>query len=383
MSSRLLYLVTEDWYFISHRLPMARAARDAGYEVHVACRVGRHADDIAAEGFTLHALPWSRSSRGAATLAGEVRAIRRLYRELRPLMVHQVALKPVILGSLASTGHRIGTVNSVAGLGSGFIASGLVAALRRQGLSTALKALLNRPLAITVVQNPDDRTALEGLGVRPDRLALIPGSGVDVDLLRPLPEPEGPITVGFAGRLLADKGVAPLVEAAGMLRRDRPDLRLLLAGTPDPSNPASIPPAEIERWRGLPGVELLGHVSDIASFWSRCHIAVLPSRREGLPKALLEAAALGRPLVATNVPGCREVAREGVNGILVPVDDAQALAQAIGRLADESDLRRRYAAAGRTLVEAEFSAVAIGKQTLAVYDRLTKGHGIAPPRRSL
>jgi glycosyltransferase involved in cell wall biosynthesis len=187
--------------------------------------------------------------------------------------------------------------------------------------------------------------------------------------------------VGFAGRLLADKGVKPLVEAQAILRASGEDVRLLVAGTPDPTNPATHGDAEIEAWQRQrqDGVELLGHVGDIRSLWARCHVAALPSRREGLPKALLEAAACGRALIATDVPGCREVARPGVNGILVPVDDPGALAQAILALKQDPERRARYAAAGRRLVEDLFSASAIGAQTTAVYRQAA---GIAPTAAS-
>lgn len=368
----LLYLVTEDWYFVSHRLPMARAARDAGFAVHVACRVDRHRDVIEAEGFTVHALPWARETRGPGTLLAEMSAIRQLYRALKPALVHQVALKPAAIGSLASTGLSIPTVNSVAGLGWGFIAQGLRAMLVRQGLGAAIRWLFNRRTAVTVVQNEDDRAALRGLGVRAERLDLIPGSGVDTDLLQPLPEPDGPFTVGFAGRLLEDKGIRPLVAAHAILRREGHDVRLLVAGTPDPSNPASMDEADLAAWRQQAGVTLLGHVGDIAGLWARCHVAALPSRREGLPKALLEAAACGRALVATDVPGCRDVARPGVSGLLVPADDAPALADAIRTLMLDETRRHALARGGRRLTEEVFSARAIGRQTAELYLRLAR-----------
>jgi glycosyltransferase involved in cell wall biosynthesis len=180
------------------------------------------------------------------------------------------------------------------------------------------------------------------------------------------------VTVAFVGRLLDDKGLRPLIEAHAMLARRGQPVRLLIAGEPDPANPVSIPPQEIADWGRRPGIELLGHVADIRDVWKRAHIAVLPSRREGLPKSLLEAAACGRPIVATDVPGCREIARPGINALLVPPDDAPALADAIGRLAGDADLRRLYGEAGRRLVESEFSDVVIGSQIRALYRRLVE-----------
>jgi glycosyltransferase involved in cell wall biosynthesis len=218
-----------------------------------------------------------------------------------------------------------------------------------------------------LVQNPDDRAAMTKIGVDPARLFLIPGSGVDTERLRPLPEPTGPMTMAYVGRLLDDKGLRALVSAQALLAARGETIRLLIAGETDPANPASIPAAEIEAWRKRPSIAMLGHVPDIASIWAQAHIAVLPSRREGLPLSLLEAAACGRPIVATDVPGCREIAREGVNALLVPVDDAQALADAVQRLAHDTALRARFGAAGRALVEREFSSKRVGAETVKMY----------------
>ena len=175
------------------------------------------------------------------------------------------------------------------------------------------------------------------------------------------------MVAGFAGRLLADKGIATLVEAQQRLQRRGVDLRLAVAGTADPENPSSIDAASLARWRALPGIAWLGQVEDIRELWQRAHIAVLPSRREGLPKSLLEAAAMARPLVATDVPGCREIARQGVNALLVPPDDIDALAAALERLIGDGELRRRFGAASRALVETDLAAEAVGAATVALY----------------
>jgi len=179
------------------------------------------------------------------------------------------------------------------------------------------------------------------------------------------------LTAAFVGRLLEDKGIRSLIAAHRLLREKGVAVSLLLAGTPDPANPASAPIEEIEAWSREPGITWLGHVSDIRTVWARAHIAVLPSRREGLPKSLLEAAACGRPMVATDVPGCREVVIPGETGLLVPVDDPQALAAAIERLIGAPDLRARYGQAARQRTVSEFSAAAIGEATSALYRRLT------------
>lgn len=367
---RLLFLVTEDWYFTSHRLPMARAAQKAGFEVHVATEVGRNGKDIEAEGFILHPLSWSRRTRNPLVMAREVSEIARLYRRIKPALVHHVALKPVIFGQIAATGMRMASVNMVAGLGSGFIGHGLKASLMRFVLSRTLRFVLNRARAITVVQNGDDRKALISLGIWPESIRLVAGSGVDTAQLTPLPEPDGRVTVGIAARMLEDKGIRPLVEAQSLLRARGHDIGLLLAGDPDPANRSSISEREIQEFASRPGVEWLGHVENIRDLWARAHIAALPSRREGLPKSLLEAAAFGRPIIATDVPGCRDVGVQDENALLVPVDDAEALAQAIERLASDKALRARFGKKSRERAETLFSSAAIGEKIVSIYRSL-------------
>lgn len=368
---RLLYLVTEDWYFWSHRLPMARAARDAGFAVTVATRVGDHAARIAAEGFEVVPLAWRRRSVAPWAIAAAVAGIVRVHRRVRPDIVHHVAMKPVLLGGIAARIAGVpAVVNALTGLGSVFVGGGgplrrLVAAVARR----LLRWVLGRSGSVLVLQNRDDRDLLTGAGLAdPQRLRLIRGSGIDTRRFAVLPEPaEPPVVIAFVGRLLADKGVRTLVEAYGLLHGRGHDVRLLLAGTPDPENPTAIGTAELARWRALPGVELAGHVGDVRTVWARAHVAVLPSRREGLPKSLLEAAACGRAIVASDVPGCREVAVAGRNALLVPVDDAHALAEALETLVRDPALRRRFAAEGRRMVESDLAADAVGAATVALY----------------
>lgn len=367
---RLIYLVTEDWYFVAHRLPMARAAKGAGFEVHVATRVANHAAAIESEGFILHPLGWRRGSLDPLHLLSAVSEVRGVYRRVRPALAHHVALVPTVVGSMAALGLPVICLNGLAGLGFAFTSRTAKAAIIRFTVKRLLRWLLPRKHAMVLVENPDDRAAIRSFGVKDENIVLVHGSGVDIDALRPLPEPPPPIAVGFAGRLLTDKGVPTLVAAHKLLaRRGRP-ITFLIAGEADPANPASIPQATIAEWRRQPGLTFLGYVTDIRTLWAKAHIAVLPSLREGLPVSLLEAAACGRPIVATDVPGCREIARPNLNALLVPANDAAALAEAIERLAGDADLRRRFGAAGRTLVESEFSSARIGRDIVALYNRL-------------
>jgi glycosyltransferase involved in cell wall biosynthesis len=366
----LVYLVTEDWYFLSHRLPMARAALRAGYDVHVATNVVDGGAEIENYGFTLHPLNWRRGSAHPRDLVRIIGEIRSLYKRLKPDIVHHVGVQPAVIGALASIGLPFVKLHAMAGLGFAFTSKTLRAHATGFGVRLMMRALLNRPRNAVLVQNPDDRAAVTALGIAPDRIFLIPGSGVDTDTLTPMPEPAGQMTVGYVGRLLADKGVRSLVEAYKILKGRGRDIRFILAGETDPANPASIPQTEIDSWKQIAGIDLLGHIDDIRQVWAMSHIAVLPSRREGLPKSLLEAAACGRPIVATDVPGCREIARANINALLVPADDARALAAAIDRLGEDAGLRQRFGAAGRAMVESEFSEHHIGREIVALYAKL-------------
>jgi glycosyltransferase involved in cell wall biosynthesis len=367
---RLLYVVTEDWYFLSHRLPMARAARDAGFEVHVATRVVDGGKAIEAEGFVLHPVAFARGQLSPLATLGTIRKLRKVYRSVAPDVAHHVSLQSAVLGSLATLGRRVACVNALTGLGYTYTSGGAKALLLRPALSMLLRILLNRPRQCVLVQNPDDFAGMRSLGIAAERIVTIPGSGVDTDQLKPSPEPAGPITMTFVGRLLADKGIHALIRAQRRLRERGINVELLIAGTPDPANPASVSEREAAAFGREPGNTWLGHVTDVAGLWARSHIAVLPSRREGLPKSLLEAAACGRPMVATDVPGCREIVRPRETGILVPYDDDAALAEGIAKLAAAPALRAQYGAAARKLAVERFSAEAIGRLTVDLYRRI-------------
>jgi glycosyltransferase involved in cell wall biosynthesis len=371
MAPRILYVVTEDWYFLSHRLPMARAAKAAGYEVHVATRLKDGEAAIEREGFVPHALTWSRGSLSPWGSFSAVIELRRLLRALAPDILHNISLKPVLLGTTASLGFTgTAVVNSLTGLGTLFIGETGGSALARKIVRYALSRLLRRARSKTVVQNPDDRAFVLDLGAAPDSVVLIAGSGVDTEALTPLPEPPPPVTAAYVGRMLADKGVVTLIEAFALLgKRDVP-LQLLLAGDCDRENPGSLAPEQLREFASLYGIQWLGHVADIKTVWARAHFAVLASRREGLPKSLLEAAACGRAMVATDAPGCREIAIAGETALTVKVDDVGALADAMAKLAGDAALRQRFGANARALVVRKFSADAIGRETVALYDRL-------------
>ncbi len=364
---QLLYLVTEDWYFWSHRLPMARAARDAGFRVAVAGRVESHRAAIEGEGFQVHGLSWRRRGNGPFSTLYALAELVALYRRLKPDIVHHVAMKPVLLGGLAAWLAGVpAVVNALTGLGFLFIGDGPLRRLARG----PIRFVLGRPGSVVVFQNQDDCRLLEERGlVDPQRVTVIRGSGIDTGHYTPLPEPPAtrPVTIAYVGRMLEDKGVPVLIEAHRRLRARGLPVHLLLVGTPDPENPTSVSETDLRTWATEPGVEWRGAVADVRQIWAEAHIAVLPSRREGLPKSLLEAAACGRALVATDVPGCREIARAGENALLVPPDDPTALAAALETLTLNAPLRARFARASRDLVLSDLAVDAVGSRVVELY----------------
>ncbi|MDP2830250.1 MAG: glycosyltransferase family 4 protein [Sulfuricellaceae bacterium] len=366
---KLLFLVTEDGYFVSHRLPLAIAARAAGFEVVVATRIREKAAAIAAAG--IRVIPFEMDRRNMNPLRELPTLFRlwRLYRRERPDIVHHVALKPVLLGGLAA---RLAGVRAVVGAvaGLGFLFSGRgrtpLAARLVKGL---LPGLIGQGRAI--VQNPEDAAMLADCGVAASRIRLIRGAGVDTAWFTPAPEPPGIPLVVLPARMLRDKGVVEFVAAARRLREQGVSARFALVGAPDPANPASVSAAELHAWAAAGAVECWGQREDMREVYAACHVVCLPSYREGLPKALLEAAACGRPIVATDAPGCREIVRDGDNGLLVPVRDAAALAIALRRLLEDGELRRCMGARGRELAVAAFSVEQVVSETLALYRELT------------
>lgn len=369
-TKKILYLVTEDWAFLSHRLPMARAAKEMGLEVHVACRVQEDAAAIRQEGFTLH--PLAHFDRGSTNPFKELRAIweiLRLYKKVKPDLVHHVALKPVLYGSLASLFTSIpARLNAMIGLGFLFTGEGSFATkCLRRGVVTSLRFLLNQSGAKLLVQNEDDKSLfVKQRIINEKNVALIPGSGVSCETYQPLSEPEeAPIRAVFVGRLLWDKGVGELVRAAEILKDT--GVRITLVGSVDPDNPRSISEDTLRRWLREGHIDWWGVRSDIVGVWAAAHIAVLPSYREGLPKSLLEAAACARPLIATDVPGCRALVKDGENGLLVPGQDAEALAAAIDKLAQDPALRKKLGQEARKQVEEIYDAKLIAQQIQCLY----------------
>jgi len=365
---RLLFVVNVDWFFLSHRLPIALAARDAGYDVHLATALTGPAEAIKAHGITLHPLHIDRRSAGPWNAWVLWRDMVRLMRQLRPDVVHLVTIKPVLLGGLAARETRVPQViAAISGLGFIFTARGVLARLRGLVVARLYRIALARKGVRVIFQNADDQALLQRhAGIRDEQVVRIRGSGLDVAAWPQKPLPPGPPVVLMAARLLIDKGVREFVEAAQRLKGHQ-GARFVLVGGPDPGNPTSITTAQLNQWVASGAIEWWGHRSDMAEVLASAHVVVLPSYREGLPRGLIEAAASGRAVVTTDVPGCRDAIEAGSTGLLVPARDGQALAEAVRSLLDDPARCAAMGEAGRRLATEAFDVSSVIERHLALY----------------
>lgn len=369
MTKRILFVVNHAGFFISHRLPLALSARENGYDVHIASPRSKHVPQLIATGMQWHELRLRRSSRQPWQELRTVRDLMRLYRQLRPDLVHHITSKPVLYGTVAARLTRVpAVVNAVSGMGHVFT---LRMPLLRSAISAAYRFALRHPRMRVIFQNPTDRAFfIDRKWLEEGQTMLIPGSGVDVTLFAPgTPAPGDPIIV-FPSRMLTTKGVGEFVTAATMLKKQGVRARFLLVGDPDPDNLASVAVKQLQDWHLSGAVEYWGRRDDVASILAGASIVCLPSYREGMPKSLLEAAACALPIVTTDVPGCRDVVRDGDNGFLVPVGDADALALSLARLIDDPALRRQMGARGRIRAVNEFALERIVEATVGLYNGL-------------
>ncbi|MBL4785492.1 MAG: glycosyltransferase family 4 protein [Cohaesibacteraceae bacterium] len=366
----LLILANEDYRVWSHRMPVARTARDAGFDVVFATRISNHRQKIEAEGFRLVSLDWHRGTLNPIKLLASFWTMLATFRAVQPDIVHVYSLNMIITAGLAGlfapSAHYF---HSITGLGTVFIQRSWKNKLVQFVILSVLKIIGSRKNHSIIVQNSDDHALLVANRVATgDAIHIIRGSGVDTQYYLPLPEPvDGPVTLGFAARMIAEKGIKALREAHTDLVSRGLDIHLVLAGSVDPENPSSLTQAGLDKWSSQDKVVWIGEIDDVRKLWAKCHICILPSFREGLPKTLLEAAACGRALIATDVAGCREIARQDENALLVPLHDVKALAGAIKDLALDKTKRLKFSKKSRELVLSDMSARAVGNATLALY----------------
>jgi len=369
---RLLILLTEYYYFESHKQDLAVAAAEEGFEVFVAARRGPSQISPNAP-FTFIDISWKRSSSllaSALRFLPELGRIRGLLADVRPDALHNIALKPSIMGSLAAVGQPIAVINSINGLGFVFYARSVFARVVQGFCGWVLRRSVRCNDARIVLQNADDAAYMrDRLQIGGNSIQLVRGSGVDLARFAPLPEPPSlPVRFLVIGRLLFMKGVDVAIAANQMLRARGVAAELVFAGGRDENNPSSIPQATIDEWAARPGVSFLGYIGDTRAALSGAHVVIQATTAgEGLPKSLLEAAASNRALIATDVPGNREIVVHEKTGLLVPPGDVQALSDAMARLAADTDLRHRLAETARAKVTQEFGAELIHAQHRQLY----------------
>lgn len=377
---RLLFIVNVDWFFLSHRLPIAIAAIDQGHEVHIATTLTDGQRQLEERGLIVHPLRLDRGSTNIAGLIGAFRQILDVYRHVQPDLVHLVTIKPVLLGGFAARWTGVpAVVAAISGLGSLFVARGVKSAMRRRVVCTLYRIALKQNRMKVIFQNTSDRALLsKSGGLKESQTTVIAGSGVDLEEFAERRQPAGKPVVVLAARLLLDKGVGEFVEAARIIRRQnhgQTDIaRFALVGSLDPDNPTSVSASQLEEWIQEGAIEYWGHRDDMSDVLASANIVVLPSYYgEGLPKILIEAAASGRAVVTTDHPGCRDAIEADVTGLLVPVRDAAALARAIRDLLDDPQRCAALGRAGRKLAERDYAVGAVVGEHLKIYRELLSG----------
>ncbi len=372
-NKKVLLVVSEDWYFCSHRLDLGASLVKAGAEVAVVTKVDRFQEVIQRAGIRVIPLNFSRSGHNPFRDFITVCRLILIYRREKPDIIHHVALKPSLYGAIAAwITHMPAVVNALGGMGFIFISESFFARLVRKATGRLFRFLMNRKNTLTILQNRDDVSLYKNeIGVQETNLVLIKGSGVDLKNFNVKPESSGIPVAVCVSRMLWDKGIGELVEAARIMRRRKIPIKVRLVGPTD-VNPSAISQHVLDSWKAEGIVDIAGPQADIASEYQAAHIGVLPSYREGLPKSLLEAAACGRAIVASDVPGCREICRHEVTGLLCPPKNVEALANALTQLAVNKLLRQKLGRQGRQLAESEFGVGSVITDTMNVYHQLLR-----------
>jgi len=370
---RLLFVVNVDWFFISHRLPIAVEAVKQGYDVHIATTITDSVAVLEECGITVHPLKLHRTRTGVVAVRAEFLELLSLIRKVAPDILHLITTKPVLLGGIAARWARVpAVVSAISGLGFVFVRRGGIARLRRYLISLLYRLALGGGNQKVILQNIDDQAQLSKLAdLSGERSVLIHGSGVDLSLYHMDPIPEGVPIVLLAARLLGDKGVREFVGGAELVNRSEYRARFVLVGEIDPLNPASIQQKELDYWEDDGVVELWGHRDDMPQVLSSATLVVLPSYYgEGLPKVLIEAAACGRAVITTDHPGCRDAIEEDVTGVLVPARSADAVANAVLELLDDPQRCKEMGRAGRERAERMFDVRQVVAEHMRIYEEL-------------
>lgn len=366
----LVYVITEDWFFASHFKDRALAAISSGYQVTVITRSRESSKQLQGSGLSFINIEFARRGLNPIKEIHTILQLKKTFRQLRPHIVHNIALKPVVLGSIAARLASVrNVVNAPVGMGYVFTSDETQARLLRPFVIRLIRYVLNTPNTRVVIENNDDlNNLIEGNFAEREKILLIKGAGVDLINFSHVQEPPSPLKVIMISRMLRDKGVEEFAQAASLLTKKFSDVQFILVGDTDSGNPTSMSHKQLNELNQSIYIKWLGNRTDIATLLSGSHIVCLPSYREGLPKSLIEAAAAGRPIVTTDVPGCREVVTDGVNGFLVPPRNSELLANAIEKLIVDPSLRVKMGANNRQKAELEFANEIIISQTQDVYD---------------
>ena len=371
MKNKLLFVANVDWFFISHRLIIAEEAMKKGFEVFVACEDTGRSHEITDKGVGFIDLPFSRSGTNPISELSTLIKFYKIYNEVKPDIVHQITLKPVIYGTLISRLLKIkGVVNAVSGLGYNFTANrkGFVQKIMIRLLRIGFK----RDNLTIIFQNDDDKKAFHDLGIISDSNIIVKIKGSGVDLVK-FPQSQLPsfdlIKILFPTRMLWDKGVKELRISSEILKEKYKDkVQIILCGLADEDNKAGVSPSYLEDWQDGKYVKWIGYQKDMVKVYQDSHIVVLPSYREGMPKTLIEACAIGRAIVTTDAIGCKECVYEGVNGLKVPVYSTVELAGAIEKLILNHELIQEMGENSRKKAEQEFDVKNVIFKHMEIYN---------------
>ncbi|SJZ85630.1 glycosyltransferase family 4 protein [Consotaella salsifontis] len=372
MQAKLVYFITEDWFFASHFLPMGRQASGMALAPMLVARVQNHRRAIEATGIRLEPLEFDRRQNGPLYLISIIARLRQILRRERPKIIHCIGMKSILIGGVASAIVGIpGRIFAVTGLGYLGARQDVRARLTRAMLGLLMRRILANANTIFLMENVDDAKIL-GIDVASDRVVVIGGAGVDPEAFPALPLPEDDtLRIAVVSRMLWSKGIDVAVAAVKLARSRGVAVKLALYGTPDPQNPRFIPLDTLEEWAEDPAITYHGQTSDIRSVWSTSHVACLPSRGgEGLPRTLLESAASGRLSLTTDVPGCRNFVRHGIDGYVLPVDDVEAFARVIEALAADREAVRQMGEAAAQRVRNGFTERDVMNDVGKIYDVL-------------
>ena len=374
------------WYLYNFRLPLIRDLRDRGYRVALVAPHDPYTALLQEEGFTVHSWLVARSSVNPLAEAYALVDLLRIYRREQPDLVHHFTIKACLYGTIAAKGARVyRVINAVTGLGHLFLGTRKRNRLLRQAIKPIYRATFRARRSTVVFQNAADQEKLIQLGVTDgERARLIRGSGVDIERFRPNEDSAGrfhdPLQILFPSRLIHEKGTSELLQACRNLWSEGIAMELLVAGALDSGNRSALSESELAELQGDSRIRCLGHVDDMQALYGAIDIVVLPSWREGLSRALIEAAAMERPIITTDVPGCNDVVDHGISGLLVPLRDSRAIELAVRLLIENPDVARRFGKAARQKVVAEFQVSLVNQSTLAQYERLL---GMDLDRKSL